>query len=84
MTESFEADACTATSLRVILPSHAAAAATDPRILAMASPRRGTQSYFWTSEWQQGERLAAYDFLIGDVFEPADADDLINWLHEGR
>lgn len=83
MTESFEANACSATSQSVILPARAVAAATAPRVLAMASPRRGAQSYFWTPEWQQGERLAAYDFLIGDVFKPADAADLINWLHEG-
>jgi hypothetical protein len=83
MTESFAANACSATARSVILPMRVVAAATDPRALAMASPQRGAQSYFWTPEWQQGEQLAAYDFLIGDVFKPTDAADLINWLHEG-
>lgn len=49
---------------------------------SLPSPRHSSQAYFWTTEWQQRERLADYDFLIGDTFKPANADDLIQQLHE--
>ena len=55
--------------------------ATEPA-RALSSPRVGTQAYFWTAEWQQKERLADYDFLIGDTFTPSDVEDLIASLHE--
>ena len=42
------------------------------------------QAYFWTGEWQQGERQADRDFLRGDYYEPADIDDLIDWLNDGN
>ena len=47
-----------------------------------ASIRSGAQSYFWTAEWQQKERLADMDLLCGNTYEPADVEDLIHHLHE--
>ena len=44
------------------------------------SPRYGSQAYFWTESWQQAERLADFDEIAGMDFEPADFDDLIEWL----
>ena len=41
------------------------------------------QAYFWTGEWQRGERQADRDFLRGDYYAPADIDDLIDWLNDG-
>ena len=49
------------------------------------SPRASSQAYYWTLEWQQRERLADFDLLIGGdaVYKPADIPDLLRWLHEG-
>ena len=58
-----------------------ASEATSPA-RALPSPRHGSQAYFWTTEWQQKEILADYDFLIGNTFEPTDVEDLIRHLHE--
>lgn len=80
MTQTFEINASSVTSRTVLLPVREAAAATHVA-RALPSPRRGSQAYFWSLEWQQGERLAAYDFLIDDVYKPVDANDLIDWLH---
>ncbi len=44
------------------------------------SRRYGSQSYFWTQSWQQGERLADLDLLTGDEYQPTDVDDLLRWL----
>ena len=49
----------------------------------MPSPRHGSQAYFWTSQWQQKELVADFDFLADNFFEPADIDDAIRHLHEG-
>jgi hypothetical protein len=40
------------------------------------------QRYFWTLEWQQKERLADWDILIGAVYRPKDVEDLIRSLQE--
>jgi hypothetical protein len=55
--------------------------ATEPS-RSLPSPRHGSQAYFWTTEWQQKERLADWDFLIGNVYRPSDIDDLIRHLDE--
>lgn len=34
------------------------------------------QSYFWTQDWQQAERLASSE----EDYDPTDVDDLIRWL----
>lgn len=44
------------------------------------SPRFGTQSYFWTEDWQQAERLADFDYSADMDFEPKDMDELLAWL----
>jgi hypothetical protein len=46
------------------------------------SLRTAEQAYFWTERWQQGEKLADYDYVAGADYEPADVDDLIRWLNE--
>lgn len=50
---------------------------------ALSSPRHGSQAYFWTNEWQQSERLADLDLLIGGeyAYRPTDVEDLIRELH---
>ncbi len=42
------------------------------------------QAYFWTDEWQEGERLADRDRLNGDCYKPTDIDDLIAWLNDNE
>lgn len=59
------------------------AESTGTRPRSMPSPRHGSQSYFWTPEWQQKEKIADFDFLSGNVYEPSDVDDAIRQLHEG-
>lgn len=44
------------------------------------SPRFGDQSYFWTQDWQQAERLADFDYLVDMDYEPASLSDLLEWL----
>jgi hypothetical protein len=57
--------------------------ATTPS-LEMHSLRNGSQAYYWTAVWQERERLADFDFLIGGdaVYRPADVADLLGWLHK--
>ena len=43
---------------------------------------RADQAYYWSPEWQQREYLADLDTLVGDVYKPADLDDLLEWLHQ--
>lgn len=42
------------------------------------------QAYFWTDEWQEGERRADRDRLNGDYYKPTDIDDLIAWLNDNE
>lgn len=58
-------------------------ASASPQVSARSSIPR-SQAYFWTAEWQQWERLADYDRLIGDYYEPGDVDDLVAWLNDGE
>lgn len=44
------------------------------------SRRYGDQAYFWTEVWQQGEKLANFDYIAGMDYEPKDLDDLFDWL----
>lgn len=74
--------------------SPAASSSSDPRVMpglqeshiiegrVAPSLKYGPQAYFWTQDWQQAERLAHHDFLIGDVYEPSDVEDGIAWLHD--
>lgn len=64
-----------------VVVGRSAMAATAPA-RALPSPRTGSQAYFWTAEWQQKERLADIDFLIGDTLKPANVEELIAHLHE--
>jgi hypothetical protein len=48
----------------------------------LPAPRHGSQSYFWTLDWQQRERLADFDFLIGNIYRPTDVEDLIRFLDD--
>lgn len=43
-----------------------------------------SQAYFWTPEWQAGEREASRDIAEGRVFRFKSADDLIADLHKQR
>ena len=40
------------------------------------------QKYFWTEEWQQKERLADWDILIGDLYVAEDVEDMIRSLQD--
>jgi len=40
----------------------------------------GSQSYFWTSKWQEGERAADRDIAAGEVLSFDDPTDAIRWL----
>ena len=68
----------TAQSIRV---TPRATAATAPSTRALQRNRHGSQAYYWTREWQQGERLADLDILVGDVYKPRDVPALLEWLH---
>jgi hypothetical protein len=46
------------------------------------SPRYSSQAYFWSQDWQQGEKLADWDLFTGGDYEPTDIEDLIRWLDE--
>ena len=41
-----------------------------------------SQAYFWTPEWQAGEREADEDIAAGRVHEFDNVDDLIASLHQ--
>jgi hypothetical protein len=43
--------------------------------------KRGHDSY-WTEEWRQKELLADFDWIVGNVFEADDIDEMIRQLHE--
>ena len=43
-----------------------------------------SQAYFWTQEWQEGEREATQDIVSGRISEPGTAEDLIAALHKAR
>lgn len=40
------------------------------------------QAYFWSAEWQDGERDVDRDYSAGGgrVYHPKDIDDAIRWL----
>ena len=40
-----------------------------------------SQSYFWTEEWQEGEREATKDIERGDVHTFHDVEQLLDFLH---
>jgi hypothetical protein len=82
MTQAFQINASRSTARDGFFSSRSLASATAPA-RALPSLRHGTQAYFWTPEWQQRERLADYDFLIGDTYEPTDVADLIRELDSG-
>jgi hypothetical protein len=46
------------------------------------SLRLSEQAYFWSERWQQGERLADYDYMAGTDYQPANLEDLMRWLKE--
>lgn len=71
----------TATSQTSVIVSTSAHTGQGPTF-AVRSPRQGSQAYYWTTAWQQRERLAEIDFAIGNFYQPADVNDLIRWLHE--
>jgi hypothetical protein len=80
-TSSFQINASKATASTMMVPTISASSATKPA-RALLSPRQGSQAYFWTTEWQQGERLADFDYLSANTYEPADVNDLVRWLNE--
>jgi len=80
MTQKFKLNESAASASRVWLEASATGATAPSR--SLPSPRHGSQAYFWTTEWQQKERLADWDFLIGGEFRPTDVEDLIRHLHE--
>lgn len=80
MTGRFGFNASTASALDIHVEAFASSATEPSR--SLPSPRHGSQAYFWTTDWQQKERLADWDFLIGETFKPTDAEDLIRHLHE--
>jgi hypothetical protein len=38
------------------------------------------QAWYWTKEWQDGERESLEAYARGDYFEFATVDDVIAWL----
>ncbi len=42
-----------------------------------------SQAYFWTREWQEGEREAQKDIEEGRLQEFSSIDDLLDELHSG-
>jgi hypothetical protein len=76
---SFQVNASKATARAVMVPTISASSATMTA-RTLPSPRHGSQAYFWTREWQQKERLADFDFLIGDTYRPSGIEDLIREL----
>ncbi len=80
MTGSFGLDESRASASAIRVGTFASGAAEPCR--SLPSPRHGSQAYFWTTDWQQKERLADLDFLIGGTFRPTNAEDLIRHLHE--
>lgn len=72
------ATAAAQTSVAVSPSAHTARG----RAFAVRSPRHSSQAYYWTTVWQQRERLAEIDLSIGNVYQPTGVDDLIRWLHE--
>lgn len=42
------------------------------------------QDYYWTDEWQRGERDADEDIREGRVTEFDSMDEAIEWLNEGE
>ncbi len=71
--------ATTAAEVRYVLsPRDRADVLDDARV--GRSPRYGDQSYFWTQDWQQAERLADFDYLADMDYQPADMADLLEWL----
>lgn len=77
----FSLDA-SASSTGVVVGARARTTAATAPSVSLPSPRHGSQSYFWTRDWQQRERLADFDFLIGDVYRPTDVEDLIRFLDD--
>ena len=43
-----------------------------------------SQAYFWTPDWQEGEREGSADIAAGRTYEAADVDDLIAQLERAR
>ncbi len=80
MTQSFRLDQSSAAATNSQSGAFEAAATSPSR--SLPTPAHASQAYFWTPEWQQRERLADWDFLIGDEYKPDDVDDLIRHLHE--
>lgn len=79
MTGRFGLNESTASALDIQVEAFASSA-TEPSC-SLPSLRHGSQAYFWTTDWQQKERLADWDFLIGETFKPTDVEDLIRHLH---
>lgn len=42
------------------------------------------QAWFWTEEWQQGEREAEKNIKAGESSGPMSAEDTLKWLHEDK
>jgi len=42
-----------------------------------------SQAYFWTEEWQEGEREADEDIRLGRTKSFANVEDAIAWLDSG-
>jgi hypothetical protein len=42
------------------------------------------QAYFWTKEWQEGEKEADRDIKQGKIGKPESAKDIIRHLHSRR
>lgn len=80
MTAQFANGARSSARSMMVMPTRMAFTAATGRTVALPSPRHGTQAYFWTSDWQQKETLADFDYLIGDVYNPMDVEDLIREL----
>ncbi len=83
MTDSFRLNESTASAVSAsAIPVGASATSAAAPCRSLPSPRHGAQAYFWTTDWQQRERLADWDFLSGNTFRPAGAEDLIRHLQE--
>ena len=63
-----------------IFPASGTSIDDAPRSVPIAIPR--DQEYFWSKDWQAGERQADADLANGDVmqFSSDDLDGMLDWL----
>lgn len=52
----------------------------ERRYFARNRKRYPDQAWYWTEEWQAGERESERDYALGNVETFDSADDMIRWL----